>query len=300
MRTLASFAMGSRARATLVASAALVTSLFAWLGAAIVGLVYLCQGQEEGAKVLFWALLPAIILLVLGDPNPIATLLGVVICAVVLRKTLSWSLTLFVATVVAAVFGTLLHFFGQAHIDSFLVNLREVLAETPAPSGAANKDLKNSPLALMPSVPQLIALFALGNALTVMLCAVLARWWQSCLYNPGAFGAEFRRFRLPPMMVIVLTLSALALTALDNNAAESKDAFGMWALLCFMPMLIAGFGLVHGLVAKWEYGKEQGSGKPILVVFYMLWFLLTPLKQLLLLLVIVDSWLNFRERIKLS
>ena len=55
--------------------------------------------------------------------------------------------------------------------------------------------------------------------------------------------------------------------------------------------MFAGFALVHGLAAK----KQLGSN--VLTMFYLVWLLFAPVKALLLIVAIVDSWINFRGRV---
>ena len=44
----------------------------------------------------------------------------------------------------------------------------------------------------------IMGLFAMGQAYAMISFLVLARWWQSQLYNPGGLRAEFHQLRLPP------------------------------------------------------------------------------------------------------
>ncbi len=60
MRALAQYVMRGRMQAVIVAAVATGSVLFAWLGAAVVALVTLRKGTNQGLYVLFWALLPSI------------------------------------------------------------------------------------------------------------------------------------------------------------------------------------------------------------------------------------------------
>jgi len=135
-----------------------------------------------------------------------------------------------------------------------------------------------------PSVSQLAGLLGWGNALSVTLCLLLARWWQSLLYNPGGFKVEFQAFRLPSALTVVLLLAAAGLFALGVD-------YWFWALILALPFIFAGFGLVHAIAAKRKLGNAW------LGFFYFTWLLLDPVKVLLLLAVIVDSWYDLRARV---
>ena len=58
-----------------------------------------------------------------------------------------------------------------------------------------------------------------------------------------------------------------------------------------MPFVFAGFALVHGLVAQKQLNGQW------LGLFYMAWFIIDPIKLLLLIVVIADSWVDLRGRL---
>lgn len=276
MRALAEFVMRGRMQAVMVAAVATGSVLLAWLGAAVVALVTLRKGTNQGLYVLFWALLPAVIVAWTGDTGPLATLLGVTLAAWVLRASQSWSLALAAAVVSGVLTGIVLLLFGEQYlqllvslVDDFFARLQEQNESLQLPD---------------PSVSQLAGLLGWGNALSVTLCLLLARWWQSLLYNPGGFKVEFQAFRLPSTMTVVLLLAAAGLFALGVD-------YWFWALILALPFIFAGFGLVHAIAAKRKLGNAW------LGFFYFTWLLLDPVKVLLLLAVIVDSWYDLRARV---
>jgi hypothetical protein len=134
-----------------------------------------------------------------------------------------------------------------------------------------------------PAAEFIVGVFALVNALTVVICVLLARYWQALLYNPGGFGDEFRQLRLPPALAI--TLVVIAVLCLVQGGAWLP-----WAYLAALPCLVAGISLVHGMVAI-----KQLKGH-WLVVFYTLLVLINPVKELVILAGVIDSWVNFRQR----
>jgi len=100
MRSLAEFAMRSRATALLVAVLSTGTSLFFWVGAAVVALVTLRKGTSEGLILLLWSLLPAgAVLYLLAEVLPVANLIAAFLLAWVLRNTISLATTLIMAPV---------------------------------------------------------------------------------------------------------------------------------------------------------------------------------------------------------
>ncbi|MGK0443075.1 MAG: hypothetical protein ACJA0N_002895 [Pseudohongiellaceae bacterium] len=113
---------------------------------------------------------------------------------------------------------------------------------------------------------------------------ILARWWQSMLYNPGGFSQEFHKLRLTPPLTVLLLVAGITLLSLGAD-------YRFWALIFAVPFMFAGFSLVHGFAAlKGLRGKWLG-------LFYFTWFVVDPFKILLLLVVVVDSWFDLRGRL---
>lgn len=76
------------------------------------------------------------------------------------------------------------------------------------------------------------------------LTLLLARWWQSLLYNPDQFGPEFQRLRLPRTALAVAA-------ALLVVAHFGRPALQMHLLLVgIMMYAFQGLAVVHGVVAQ--------------------------------------------------
>ena len=72
----------------------------------------------------------------------------------------------------------------------------------------------------------------------------------------------------------------------DWTRAEIEALFAL-------PFLVAGFALVHGVVGIRHWGRGP------LIVLYIAWLLAWELVTgVLLLLAVVDSWLDFRARLR--
>ena len=111
---------------------------------------------------------------------------------------------------------------------------------------------------------------------------LLARYWQAALYNPGGFGQEFKRLRLPAVIVFPLVFSMLLAPSLGIQAAILTP-------VCSVPLVFAGLAVVHGLVAKYRSGNFWLIGLYIgIVLFTQLTY------PLLMVLAIVDSVFDFR------
>jgi hypothetical protein len=126
-------------------------------------------------------------------------------------------------------------------------------------------------------------ILAAGNAVTAVLSLLLARYWQALLYNPGGFREEFHRLRLPVGATLVLGGLAIFLWL-------QASWISGWAMVWAVPLMFAGFALVHA----WVAATRRGNGS--LVAFYAMWLFLDPVKGLLLGLVMADALLDFRRR----
>ncbi|WP_020209936.1 hypothetical protein [Gilvimarinus chinensis] len=278
MRALAEFIMRGRAQA---AAVALLGHWIPLLSPATVALVTLRRGLADGAMVLAWALLPAIVFMAMGQQNAALAIIGAVsifTAAQVLRQSASWQHALMglVAcnTLGAVVLGVTL----PELVDKAVAALAEIMAAITAEA--------EPPLVLPePNATMVLGLLAAMTTLSGAMGLILGRWWQAVLYNPGGFGTEFRALRLTPVAALVCMIAAVYCY---QQPATTK----VWALVFAQPLLFAGIALVHALVAK------KGMGVQWLVLFYIALILLQPFKILLVIVAFGDTWLDIRGRIK--
>jgi hypothetical protein len=280
MRALAEFVMRGRSQAIAVAALAVASSLFSWVGAAVVALVVLRRGPAHGFVVLGWSLLAALIVaLWRSDLGPMTALICAAVAALVLRNTVSWPLTLVTCSglglVTAAGFQTV----GSGYVDGLLQALGQLFAEM-----RSQLPVEQQPMLRDPVAAQVTGLLGLATTLSTVVSLLLARWWQSMLYNPGGFREEFHQLRVPPLL-------AAGLIGCGVLATLAGPTYHFWALLFGVPLAVAGFALVHGAVAL------KGWSRTPLVILYVTWLLSGWVKALLLLLAVVDSWWDFRGRI---
>lgn len=279
MRALAEFVMRGKAQAIAIAMLAIATDIFAWAGASIVALVILRRGVKEGITVLLWSSLPAMVLAMWGDVSPLAGLLGTAAVAIVLRMTVSLPLALVAAVLSGVVTGLALSLFAKPYIEEVVRFIAELFTQLQNQAGAEAASYLQAP-----NATQVLGFLGLGNTITVVTCLIIARWWQAMLYNPGGFRQEFHGLRLTPPLTVLLLVMGIAMSLLGPD-------YRFWAFIVVVPFVFAGFALVHSVVAQ-----KQLSGH-WLGFFYMVWLFLDPLKLLLVLVVIADSWIDIRGRI---
>jgi len=269
--------MRGRREALLVAVVASVVPMFFWVGSAAVGLFTLRRGGTEGGFVALWALLPCLVLARFGEVVPAAAMIGIWLVAMVLRATRSWALTLLAASAIGLVFGLGLLGAGGAYLEAVRTIAEGFIAEVGKRSG----DPAVAAQLQAPDTQQIASIFGFMLALTLVGCTVLARWWQSALFNPGGFREEFHAIRFG-------SVPGLALVGAGASLYLQGPAMQIWAQIVMLPLLVAGIGLVHALVARRRVGGMLG-------LLYAALLLAPPVKYVVMGLAAVDAVANLRR-----
>ena len=280
MKGLAELVMRGRLQALLVVVAGAGSLLFCWISAAVLALVTLRKGAAAGLWLFMWALLPAgALVYVFGDSGPLTLLAGTMVLAVVLRNTVNLPIAILSSVGVGAVTGLALMAFAGGYLNEMVAYFSEFLAslEQQLAQGGQAMELPR------PDAAQIAGMLGAGTATMSVLCLLLARYWQAALYNPGGFGAEFKALYYPVGVTSVLILAALALYSLGVQ-------YRTWAMICIIPLTFAGLSLLHARA------EMRGRGTGWLTVFYIAWLLFDPVKLLVVLFAVADSWINFRQR----
>jgi len=133
-----------------------------------------------------------------------------------------------------------------------------------------------------------------GTALALFLALqtmslLLARWWQSLLYNPDGFAQEFRQLRFGKMAAnIALVVTVFAFTT------ENEMVLNLFFIVIVL-MMFQGLAVIHNLVAKCKLSPSLVVGMYVVMLFtlqpYAIGLLLIALIGLL------DNWLNLRFRL---
>ncbi|PAV27279.1 hypothetical protein CF392_02185 [Tamilnaduibacter salinus] len=282
MLALARFSMRGPLQASLVAAIATALPLLFWIGAAVVALVILRLGVTQGLNIGLWALLPALGWgWVAQDPTAVTVLLQSAIMAMVLRASRAWEAALVTGSGLAiltglalpALYPELIGQLAKAGVGYIEQYNPEMATELGNELDSLVREVMNASMA--------------GTYLLVSVgVLMLARSWQAGLFNPGGFQKEFHAFRLSRPVA-----GLCGLAVLGGPFLGLAPLMVSWAGA--LPLIMAGLGLIHGIVSRRQLGVHW------LVLFYVLLVLLSPSLMLLLLVIaFVDSWLDFRRRIK--
>ena len=268
------------------------------LSTATVGLITLRLGHRQGTLILLIALIPTLIGVAMGRMPALLLWLSLISVfsvfaySVLLRATVSWVFTLLGACALMVLVTPLLAWQFDSLVESFsrvMASPQALLGEGSeglSSEGLSNEpvmsDSKPVPLQSVALVSGIVALLTMVNGFSSL---VLARWWQSLLYNPGGFGDEFQAIRLTISPAVVLAVLA-AVCFLGG-----RD-FVFWLLVFLSPLAIAALALAHFVA------KAKGLGVSWLASLYLLTvFFLMPMIAVLALIGLLDAVLNFRERL---
>ena len=282
MDALAQFVLKGRTQAIVVAVLAALLPLLVWISEAAVSLVALRKGATEGSYILVWALIPAIMWSRQGDYSPMIVIVGSYILALVLRSTVSWQRVIQVALVLTLAAGFMQQQFNGDALAQVVQGVQKLLMQkTPGTS----EYLSSESQWLLQAT---LGVFDTLHFAMMLSSVLLARRWQSVLYNPGGLQQEFHQLRFSPLF-------ALALIALIIIATSSGGEFIRWVPIMVAPLVISGLALAHGSVAKRSLGRSW------LVALYVSAFLLGPyVITMLVILAAIDTFVDIRNKIPAS
>lgn len=297
MKGLAAFVMRGPWQAGLVIAGFLCLSfmmpLVGLLSSAAFGLVVLRQGLQPALTVLALsvAAVAAFGGLVLGGvaaPLVYALLLWAPtgFTAWVLRysRRIEWALG---AVMIPALAGVLA-FYGLSPDPAGFWSERLFLVVQPLLDQApADFDAETARAGLRAAAHYATGFVSAGSALSVFMTLMLARWWQSLLYNPGGFRAEFLELRPNPAFAYAVLGCGGAMLFAPPALTEP-----MWNLgLVFVALyLTVGIAVMHALLSR------QASRKFWLAGIYLLLFVIPQMAVPVVLVGFTDAWMDWRRR----
>jgi len=300
MQAVARYIMRGRLQAILVAAAAAMLSLllppFNYISSAVVALVTLRKGWRDGLIIIAGAAvaMAAFAGLTPLDPVHAVLLAGVIwlpvwMLSLVLRQTVSLSVTVSVAALVGCVIVVGVYLGMNDPAQTWRDILDQLVEQAQQQSGQAAADVFGK--LLMSLAPHMTGMLAAALVLGLILSVFLARWWQALLYNPGGFGREFHGLRLGRNFAL-LAMGALAVNMIASGWIE--EVAGNAMIVIVAAYLLHGLGMVHGIVAA------KGIHVGWLIALYAVTLVLPQSSLFLAAAAFVDSWMDIRARIKPS
>lgn len=140
---------------------------------------------------------------------------------------------------------------------------------------------------LAPAVGMINAMMIAGFMLNVVMSVLCGRWWQSRLFNPGAFQKEFYALSLPSQ---VLPVSALTVLLVLTLSEPWQDLFRDIMIVLMFMYLIQGISSVHRNVDKLKLSTAW------IVSMYCLLLLLPQMALFIACLGMTDVYVSWRRR----
>lgn len=279
-KALAKWSMEKQLNAIIVIASTLFIPLLFWFGAALMALSILRNGAKDAAHVVLWGSLPAFAWLAMGDSTPLLSAIGASTLAIILRSSINLRLTLMSASGIGVLF-----YFALPLLMPEVLN--EVQKQAELMLSEAFKDNLELWHNIQPKVgPLMVGALAAVQTMVMVLCLLLARWWQADFYNPGGYSKEFHPLKLP------FSYTAVVVLLLVFGSTLSPTISGILPILT-IPLVIAGVALVHSIIGMKNLGNSW------LFAFYVSVFLFGPyLFTLLIFLSLIDSIIDIRGRLK--
>lgn len=288
MQPFGNWLMRKPSNALLAGFIASFLPFFGWLASVVMALVTLRKGAKSGAQVLLVILVAPIVFALIRHQyiflyNALAGTLLVFLLANVLRNASHWAMVLIISAILGVLIILALHgyFDGlNAWWEQKMLMYIQSLGQT------AHADLQTQKT----MVAQL-SKFATGLQIGVVMIAnlsflLIARHWQSLLYNPGKLQPELQSIRMP------IWYSALVMAVLLIGFFSGQVFIIDMMPVILIPMLAGGLSCVHFWV------KQRKLSMFLLVVMYLGLIMLFPYFCLILvLLATLDSFINIRARI---
>jgi len=298
VKGLAAFAMKGRWQAVLVIAGLVCLSfmipLVGLLSSAALGLVVLRQGLPAASTVLVpsavvVAVFGGVVLGSVAAPLIYALLLWLptAVAAWVLRisRRIDWALASVVVPALVAVLAVYGLVGDPAEFWSEKLTLMVQPLLDQAPAGF---DADGARSGLRVAAHYATGFVSAGSALSVFMTLMLARWWQSLLYNPGGFRTEFLELRPSPAFAYAALVSIGGAMLLPWPALAEL----MWnlGLVFFVLYLMVGIAVIHSLLSRRPAGKFWLAG------LYLLLFVIPQVAIPVVLMGFTDVWMDWRHR----
>ena len=131
------------------------------------------------------------------------------------------------------------------------------------------------------------AMMAMALMLNVVITVFYSRWWQSRLFNPGAFQKEFYALRLPS---VILPVSVIIMLLLLTLAEPWRSMFRDTMVILMFMYLIQGISSVHRNVDRLKLSSAW------IISMYCLLILIPQMGLLIACLGMTDVYMDWRRK----
>ncbi len=261
------------------------------LSSAAAALVVLKKGAREGLLALIGATVFCTLVAsirfgtpVLAIMNALAIWLPVWIAAQVLRTCSSQASVLIIVMIMSLILAIGIRYF-VGDIETFW---HDSLTKYASKIAIVDKAERQADVIKVLAVI-MNGFVAVSFGLMTMLSVLLARWWQSLLFNPNGFGEEFRKIQVPALIAAPVLICAILV-------AVVKLPIPPYGMLLDLLMIGLATLMFHGLAIVHFFVKEKQLGNGWIAGLYF--FLIAAsvyVISVLAMLAISDSFSDFRK-----
>jgi hypothetical protein len=273
--------MQSKQNSLLVMAVCLTLPFLSWISASISALVILRYGIKDVLGTILFGSLPAVVLYALGDYFPLHVYLSTSLLAIILRKSVSLPYTLIVSVVFGLLASGALITFNASMLDLAVQQTTDLLTTAIEQEPLLSGILKYQPYIRSSIIGSTGALVSFIS----FMCILIARYWQSALYNPGGYSIEWRCLKVPAVYSIATIIVCAAIY-------QSTDTFITILPILIVPLLISATALVHGVIHMTKLGRAWNIAFYISAFFFSYY-----LFALLIFMAVIDSFVDIRQHI---
>ena len=292
MRKIGEFLLANQRNAAIVAFLCTLSPLISlpggFLASILVGFITLCRGAKAGLFILAWVALPAVALMYLHRFGVFDVLLLrcvlVWLFATVLAKYASWRLVLELAVVIGFVAVVGLHLFiSDPHgwwvnqLTTYVSEMSKVTSWKLSATETQHLIQRFAPIAT--GITAFVMLFG------TWLLLLLARWWQTTLFEPGALRKEFLQIRMSRGLALI------ALAVIVGALMKLSFVIDFFPVL-LLPFMVSGLSFLHFIVTL-----KKGLVLLLILVYVGLLFLPFYIVLLLSSAGYFDVWFDCRKYI---
>ena len=241
-----------------------------WLAGTPLALLGLRQGWQRSLQIMLAATMLVVVILLLSGVTPYAItqfLLGiwvsVLVVAIVLRESESQGVMVAAGAGMAAAFVFFMHY-TQPDLTAYYQGLfNEVWDKHIVPGLTQQRspeDITQLKAVADKMVPLLNGIRASLISFAIISTVLLARAWQSQLFNPGGFWQEFLNLRIPEWLLMAIMVAAVIVFSQGTvNDSVARDCL----MVLVMAYAFQGAATVHAAAAN------KAAVKPWVIAMYL-------------------------------
>ncbi len=262
------------------------------LSSAAVALVVLKKDLREGLLVLIVAMFFCTFVAYVRFGTPVLAIMSALVLwlpvglvAQVLRTGRSQTTVLIVIMIMSFLLAIGIRYFSGGDIEVFW---HDSLTKYANKIAIVDKAERQADVIMVLSVI-MNGFVAVSFGLMTMLSVLLARWWQSLLFNPEGFGEEFRKIQMPILITVPILISAILVVVAKLPVPPYGIVLDL-LMIGLVALMFHGLAIVHFFVREKRLGNGWLAGLYFFLIAASVYVI-----SILAMLAISDSFSNYRK-----